>query len=305
MASGIKASIQLFCAVALLVAAGQPRARAADPTTGQCLAATEAGLAARKDGRLRDARAQYLICAAATCPADVRQECFRRFGEIDAAIPTIVFEAKDAAGNDVGNVRVTMDGRPFAPRLEGRALAIDPGRHEFTFEAPGKIAVRKEFVIGESEKNRRERVIFGPPAVVAQSGPAKEPIVSPLQPVPATPAAKGGWSTRRTLALVTAGVGVVGVGIGIGFGIAAITKHNAASSECPQDLCQTHEGVVLWDSATFRGDVSTIAFIAGGAALAGAAALWFTASPRSAEAHGGPHTEVGLGVGSVLVRGFW
>lgn len=35
-------------------------------------------------------------------------------------MPSLVFEAKDRAGNDLGAVRVTMDGQPLAEKLDAR-----------------------------------------------------------------------------------------------------------------------------------------------------------------------------------------
>src|SRR5579863_741315 len=113
-------------------------AQAADPTTADCLSASEASLKLRGEHRLREARGQLLVCAAASCPEDVRNECVRRIDPVNAAIPTIIFEAKDAAGNDMTAVRVTMDGQPIADRLEGSAISIDPGTHTFRFEAAGR-----------------------------------------------------------------------------------------------------------------------------------------------------------------------
>ena len=150
----MKLSSQLLIIAALASAAVAARpARAADPTTADCLAATESSLALRNEHKLREARAQLLICSAASCPADMRDECTRRVGEVNAAIPTIVFAVKDAAGNDLVAVRVTMDGQPIAERLEGTALSIDPGAHTFTFETTGQ-AQHPEAV---RDPRRRER----------------------------------------------------------------------------------------------------------------------------------------------------
>src|SRR5258708_32712612 len=89
------------------------QARAADPTTADCLAANESSIALRNQHKLREARSRLLVCSAATCPGDIRDECIRRVGEINAAMPTIVFETKDRAGNDLSAVQVTMDGEPL------------------------------------------------------------------------------------------------------------------------------------------------------------------------------------------------
>jgi hypothetical protein len=135
----------LYAAAAAWIAGTLPArpARAADPTTADCLSASETSLALRNQHQLRAARAQLLVCAHASCPADVRKECTRRVSDINAAMPTVVFEAKDTSGNDISAVKVSIDGQPLVERLEGTALSIDPGEHSFTFEAPGQPTVHK------------------------------------------------------------------------------------------------------------------------------------------------------------------
>ncbi len=147
--------------IASAVALIAPEVHAADPTMADCLGASESSLKLRKDHHLREARQQLLVCAALTCPAEVRAECGRRVDALNAAIPTLVFEAKDAAGNDLSEVKVTMDGKPLADRLEGTAISLDPGSHQFHFEAAGFAAVDKSYVLREGEKDRRERVRLG------------------------------------------------------------------------------------------------------------------------------------------------
>jgi hypothetical protein len=284
-------------------------ARAADPTTADCLSASEKSLSMRNDHKLRDARAQALICAAVSCPADVRDECVRRVTALNTAMPTIVFEAKDPSGNDLSAVKVTMDGQVLAERLEGAALSIDPGQHAFAFEAAGQPVLEKQFVIVEGEKGRRERLAFGA-APRADSRVA----VSPPVPVPeqvaagsaAPPAAPEGrvahLGTHRTLALVSAGVGVIGLGLGVGFGLDAMSKHDDAQKACP-GTCSNQSGVGLWNEAVSAGYVSTVGFIVGAAGLVGGTILWLTAKPEPGNDES--VTTVGLGLGSIVVKGAW
>ena len=112
--------------IAMLLALPLP-VYAADPTTADCLNANNRSIDLRNNHRLRAARGQLLICAANNCPADIRKECTRRVDEVNGQIPTIIFEAKDAAsGKDLSAVKVTMDGELIADRLEGTAISIDP-----------------------------------------------------------------------------------------------------------------------------------------------------------------------------------
>jgi len=282
-----------FLAAAACAASGS--ARAADPTTADCLSATESSLTLRNQHKLRDARAQLLICSAATCPADIRGECVRRVAEVNAAMPTIVFEVKDAAGNDLTGVRVDMDGGILAEHLEGTALSIDPGEHNFAFTHAGDPPVQKVFVIREGEKDRRERVVLGPSPVVVAAAPGV------VAQAPAAPApAASPWTGRRIGAVVLGAVGVAGIGVGAGYGLAAMSRHDDAQKACP-NVCADQHGVDLWNSARSAGTISTIAFIAGGVALAGGAVLWFTGRPEAPP----PATQVMVGPGALALRGTW
>jgi hypothetical protein len=296
-----------LCVLAATALAERP-ARAADPTTSDCLAASESSLALRNQHKLRDSRAQLLICAAASCPADVRQECARRVSDVNAAIPTIVFEARDSAGNDLVAVKVTMDRQPIADRLEGTALSIDPGAHTFSFETAGQAAIQKQFVIREGEKDRRERLVFGAASVATVPAPAPAP-ASILASSPGTPppsdGASHGLGTQRILAIVAAGVGVVGLGVGIGYGVSSRSKHDSASKVCPNPQCPDGNGVDLWNQAISAGNISTAAFIVGAAGLAGGATLWFTAPHRAGGAAETAGTQVGLGPGMLQMKGVW
>lgn len=261
-------------------------ASAADPTTSECLSASEDSLKDGNDHALRAERKHLLICSANSCPTEIRKECMRRVEEVNAAMPALVFEAKKADGTDLTEVKVTMDGEVLTDRLDGTALEIDPGKHTFVFETEGEDSITKELVLNEGVKDRRESVQFGNVAAAmgTQSGPPTEQ-------------AQGGMPTQRVVALVTGGIGVAGIGTGAVLGVMAMQKKQDAEKLCPHD-CANQTGVDAWHSATTMGTVSTIAFAAGGALLAGAAVLWFT-SPTHRSA------EVGLGPGNVQIRGTW
>ena len=73
-------------------------ARGAEPVTAECIKTYEDSVPLRKHHQLKAARAKVLLCSSEACPADIRTECLNRLAEIDASMPTVVFEAKDAAG---------------------------------------------------------------------------------------------------------------------------------------------------------------------------------------------------------------
>jgi hypothetical protein len=76
----MKLAFVTLCAAFLTVSIGgvARTARAADPTTADCLAASESALKSGNEHKLRAERSQLLVCAAASCPADLRKECASR-----------------------------------------------------------------------------------------------------------------------------------------------------------------------------------------------------------------------------------
>jgi hypothetical protein len=291
----------------------------ADVTKDQCIDANGKGQELRREGKLSAAREQLRLCANPTCPAMVRDDCTKRLDDLERAQPTIAFEVK-ASGADVSAVKVTMDGKPLAERLDGTALPVDIGEHVFTFEVPGQPPVTRTLVLTEGEKGRRERItITGPPAPapVPQAAPAPAPSPetnAPAGPAPvssaAGPAPTGGMGTQRILGLVAGGVGVAGVGVGSVFGLMTLSQKSQQQSACASSTSCTSSGhaQALSDhsSGMTDGAIATAGFIAGGVLLVGGALLFFTAghpsdSPSAAGLLVVP--SVGPGGGGALLTG--
>jgi hypothetical protein len=278
-------------------------ARAADPTTADCLGATESSVKLRNEHKLRAERAQLLICASENCPADIRKDCAGRVEEVNTQIPTIIFQAKDGAGADLSAVKVTMDGEVLTERLEGTAISIDPGAHTFTFEAAGQPLVTKQFVIQEAQKDRREEIVFGAPAGSVSSAiqPATQP---PTQP-------SRGLGTQRVLGLVAGGGGVAAIAVGSVFGILTGSAISQQKTDCPSSMTCPNPKAAASDHSTWTTDsaVSTAMFVVGGVLLAGGAVLFFLPRHPSEQVQTPPTAglvvmpSVGPGGGAMVLRG--
>jgi len=262
--SGIRLTMALAVVAALLL---PTVARADDPTTVDCLTASEKSLSLRNDHKLRAARAQLLVCASSSCPADIRKECGRRVDEVNAAIPTIVFGAKDPKGNDLSAVKVTMDGEVIADKLEGTSISLDPGAHTFTFESAGQPTTSKAIVLREGDKERREIVQLGQPSTSV-----------PVQPGtgPKTDDTGKGLGPQRIAGLAVGSVGVASLIVGAAFGGLAISVHNNAKDVCPAKGCPTQNGVDLWNTSHSYGNVSTAMLVVGGVMTVGGVVLFAT-----------------------------
>jgi hypothetical protein len=285
----------LFTTIALAAATSlAPSARAQDMDA--CIAASESATTARRAGKLLEARTAFSTCSSSSCPDVVKSGCQQRLAEIRQAVPSIVFQVKDAAGNDLANVKVRMDGKPQEGGVT-TAIELDPGPHAFSFEAVGQSTTQKTFTIVEGARERREVITMGtaapPPPPVPSSIPSAAPSSAPTtgsgeELHPAEPRPGGGWTTMRTVGVVTGGVGIAGVAAGAVFGLLASSAWNNAQSECPGNTlatCPNHAGAVNDHSTTVTdATISTVGFIAGGALVAGGVTLFVLGASPSPEA---------------------
>lgn len=280
---------------AALFVLGAPRDAHADPkpTKAQCVAANETGQDLRRLGKLQDARASFTACLGG-CPSAVRQDCAERLAEIDRATPTVVLAASDAAGNDLTQVRVLVDGEPFAATLDGKAAPLDPGEHHFRFEADGLPVGDEGIVLAEGEKDRRIHVVLGePPRAPAPAPPPLPP------PVPT------GLGTRRTVAIGLLAGGALAAGAGAILGLVAKGTQDGALSRCAQGDPNDCPPQSVRDSSTAyaQATVSTVAFAAAGAFVVAGIVVYVTGGPSNPTGS----ASVGLGIGDhgVTLRGTW
>ncbi len=265
----------------------------ASTTSDQCVDANSRGQLLRREGRLGAARDELRSCAEARCPAMVRDDCTQRLDELNRAQPTLVFDAKDASGNDVAAVVVTVDGHVLAEKLDGSPLNVDPGPHTFEFAVAGQPRMTRTFVVKEGEKARVERILFDPaasPATLSARATFSAPSSAPFPGVPAgdaaTPApadseASGGFGAGRVIGLVAGAVGVGALAAGTVFGLLAQSAWNRSSGACNAASCPEStrpQAQSDRQTAVTDGNVSTVAFVAGGVLVAGGITL-FLASP--------------------------
>lgn len=253
-------------------------ARADERTKEECISANESAQTLRSSGKLRDARAQLLVCIDKSCPGAVRDDCAERLNELERAIPTVVFTTKGAGDVDLTTVHITMDGAPLTERLDGSALDVDPGEHTFEFTAEGYPSVTKQLVIREGSKGRQEIIAFAPTAPPA--APAAPISIGTTSP-PEQGGADADGDTRRIVAYALGGAGILGLGLGTYFGLRASSTYDDASAKCPSGSSScSPEGVDGGKDAHTQAAISTVGFVAGGLLLGSAVVLYLTA-PRA------------------------
>ena len=247
-------------------------AQAQTVSKDECIDANEAAQKLKREGALSQARAKLQLCLRPECPGPVRADCAELSAAVDAAMPSIVFDARDAHGVRLVNVRVTMDGKPLAEQLDGTPISVDPGSHGFEFAAPGQPST-SEHVYFESGEKRQMRV-----DLVDKTGPL-----------------------LIRLGLGTGVVGVVAVSLGAYWGLQAKSTYNDAKAQCPDGPTScSAQGIVGGQDAHDQASRSTVAFALGGVLLAGGATMYWLGSKMSVA----PVT-TGRADGGLVVSGVW
>jgi len=240
--------------VTLLILVGWSRSvLAADDSA--CITSYEQTQTLRKQSRFREAHDEATKCARDSCPAVLSKDCTKWLGELEQSIPTIVFDVKSQAGEELTLVKVTMDGKPLIDKLDGKAVTMDVGPHTFRFESTdpkltGAQPIEHKVVIHEGDKNRKVSITLGG---AKPSGP------------PAAPAA-GKDDGERPIpipAFVFGGAAIVGLGLGTVFAISGSSKESdldACKPTCPaDDVNSASTSYAMADIFITAGVVSAIA----------------------------------------------
>jgi hypothetical protein len=247
----------------------------------ECLAASEQGQNQRDDGLYRTARESFLKCSRDACPKVIAQSCTRWLRELDQDAPTVVLGAKDAQGNDLTDVTVLLDGKPFATLLDGKPLESDAGEHILRFERNGSVPTEQKLVLRAGEKARVVTVTL---RSVGGDASSTEP-EAPKSAV--APEAESPPETLFSSHHVTAGVlllGAVAAGAtGAVFLLASNQDKNSAASlrtNLSSDSC-THASTTtcqsLSDKVTSQHqdmNIATGLFAGAGVLAAGAVVAW-------------------------------
>ncbi len=250
--------------------------------------------AARAEGQ--SARAQVALQRAAALEAKVSKL-------------TIV-----APGNATG-LEVRRNGELLGSVLWGNAAPVDAGSYTIEATAPGKKRWSSVASVGPNgarvtvtipSLENADAAVAAAPASLPPAGAvaSNEASLSPADGAAASSDAKSAGDGQRLAGLITGGVGLVGLGVGGAFGLLSASKHSDYTSHCLGNVCDA-QGYASHSDAVSDGNISTVAFIAGGALVAAGAVLWITA-PKSHPASGWRVTpRVGVGEAGLSLEGGW
>lgn len=241
----------------------------AAPTKVQCAQAFEESQRLRNASRYLDANFEALKCTNPSCGPAISEECSKIYNELQSATPSVVFGARDKAGNELANVKVVIDDGGAEYIIDGKPVAIDPGNHTFTFRAERFREGSESTVIRAGEKFRALNIVLESTDVTAGSS-------APRPAIPARSSRAETPSAIPTGAVVLGGVAIIGLGGFVGF--------RAWGSQGFDDLsqnCRPNCSASSVDSVRQKYLLSSVSLAVGGAAAVGAVTWYFVGRPSS------------------------
>jgi hypothetical protein len=237
-----------------------------DPGTGTLLALA---LCYEGEGRLASAWGEFADVAARSrreARPDREALARQRMSALESRLPMLTISVAPGA-EKIEQLEIKRDGVVVGSGSWATAVPVDPGHHHVEANAPGY----KPFAT----------------TVTLDTDAARESVTVPvlehaadLPENPRSEAQNSSWSTLRYAGLGVGVLGVAGLGVGAVFGLRAISLNNSSSSGCVQSSCDP-AGFSSRQDARQAGDISTVAFVAGGALVAGGATMFLLGKPRS------------------------
>jgi hypothetical protein len=156
---GRVAGVGVFAAAILLAtthANGESRSKGKDREEAvTCSSNYQSGLDREQSGHLIEASELFLACAKESC-GSLLQECGSKHIQLTSEIPSVVPVVTDGRGHPAVEVEVKMDGEVLTSHLDGHALRVDPGAHEFAFStANAGVFSTQKLMILQGQRNRQ------------------------------------------------------------------------------------------------------------------------------------------------------
>jgi hypothetical protein len=198
-------------------------AQEAAPSKARCAEAYESAQESRVSGALQQTRSRLAYCAQAECPSFVQKDCARWLEEVDKELPSVVvsvvgLDADASAAASSPSVSLKIDGHEVPEPLSGKAISLDPGKHELVLERPGAEPVTRTILAQQGVQNRSVEIRLANASVDAARGAEAD--------------SSSASSPMRTVAYVAWGVGAVGLGAFAVLGTLARTDKDRFEEEC-------------------------------------------------------------------------
>ncbi len=233
---------------------------------GECSAAYESAQRHRLHDELLDARRDLNRCTQSECHALIRGDCAQWSREIEAELPSMIFQVRTASGQEIIDARILVDGSEVTPGGDG-AMSVDPGERIVRVEYKGRSS-EKPVKIVRGDKRLVVRIVFPGDVPAAQQEEAR--VEPPPPPPPPRRFPVGVW--------VLAGASAVSLGGALYFGVDGLSDLSALRRACAP-YCSHAE-----KDAALRKLVAADVLVGLGVVSAGVSAAWFLWGARSADA---------------------
>jgi len=232
----------------------------------------------------------------------------KRAGALETRLSKLTIKAP----KNVPGLEVRRNGEALGDLLWNSPIPVDPGSYTIQASAPGKKDWSTVATVGTDGAS----VTVSIPALdslddLASTSPTRADSagLGALADVPPPTSSAtwppGGWKTERIVAVALGGAGVLTLGVGSFFGLRSIAKHSDYERLCDGGVCAASAGPIHAD-AVAAGNASTVAFLVGGALVAGGVALWIVAPrPHSSTSRLGVGPAIGSSSAGAIVAGGW
>jgi tetratricopeptide (TPR) repeat protein len=259
-----------------------------------------------KSGKIASAWAMFLEVASqarASAQSDREKAALKRAAQLESKLPRLRIEVPEA--NRVNGLEIHRDGVLVGSAQWGTPVPVDPGEHELVATAPGRRTIKQKFRADAGKTAALELPLLevdpNAPAAPAAASQAFVPVAVAATPenTPTPTQDKQDETTGSSgpgpWPYVLGGAGLVGIGVATVFALMAKSSNDDSMAECRPDnpnVCNS-EGVAMREDALAQGNVASVAFIAGSAALAGAG-IWLLLDSGSSDEK--PHTALAAGL---------
>lgn len=240
----------------------------------------------------------YLAFQEAIAEAKKAAEKHAKYGQAAEAAEKELDEIRSRVGFVVIRVtggtedtRITINDQPIERDKWGTEIPVRVGVITLVATANGKPEHRQDVTVagGTTTHELDLSKIWAPPAP-----PAPKPVV--VEPKEEKSVDLLGLD-KRTWAYIAGGVGAAGVVTFGVFGSMARSNYNSLDSDCPNGVCPTDRSDDI-DAGKRNQTIANVGLVVGVVGLGTGTALYLMSSDKK-----GRETEVGLGPGSVTVRG--
>ncbi len=172
--------------------------------------------------------------------------------DLTGRIPSIQVALTNAPPNQTP--QITIDGEAIPPAAASAPRKVNPGAHVVVVKTSA-VERRQDVTLAEHETKTITIDLH-----VEEAPPTPPPVAAPV------PTSEGS-STPKVLMFGGFGLAIVGVGIGAVTGVMSWSKTSELKDACPNNQCPASKQDEL-DSARTLGNISNVAFIAGGVGAA-------------------------------------